>query len=365
MAKKLAILAPLKSWGGIERTIVNLCREFVLQGVELEFIMSRGGQIPYPDELPSGVRIVDLRSSGKLDTVPRLIRHLRQNGPDALLTTKDHAAKVAVAARKLGRLNVPVFIKVTNTLSQTMRRPMKRHIARLLYPCADGVIANSQGVKDDLVTRFRMRADLVKVVYNPTFTRDIAQRVLLAADHPWLVPGEPPVVMGAGRLTPQKDFSCLVRAFAQLRRRRSCRLLILGEGPERPAIEMLARELGVAADVCLPGFIPDPIPWMARAGVFVLSSRYEGLSNVLIEALAAGAPVVSTDCPSGSSEILGGGKYGPLVSVGDASALSDAIDSVISSPRSPELIREAVSRFRSDLIARQYLEVMGLVEARP
>lgn len=365
MSKKLAILAPFKAWGGIERKIVILCREFLALGVQPELILTRGGQVPYPDELPAGVQVVDLHSGGKLHTIPRLIRHLRHSRPDALLTAKDHSAKVAVIARRLGRLEMPVFVKVTNTLSQTLRRPLKRHFARLLYPGADGIIAISRGVRDDLIANFKLPQDLVKVIYNPTVTPDIADRARLPVDHPWLAPGAPPVIIGAGRLTPQKDFPFLVRAFATLRRRRSCRLLILGEGPERSTIEAAARDMGVAAEVDLPGFVPDPVPWMARAGAFVLSSRYEGLGNVLIEALAAGAPVVATDCPSGPAEILDHGRYGPLVPVGEVPALADAIDSVIASPPAPELIKQALARFRSDMVARQYLELMGFGEGGP
>ncbi len=360
MNKKLAILAPFKAWGGIERNIVILCREFLAMGVQPELVLTRGGQIPYPDELPAGVEVVDLRSRGKFDAVPKVIRYLRQNRPDAVLAAKDHAAKVAVVARHLGRLRIPLFIQVNTTLSQTLRRFVKRHTACKLYPRADGIIAVSQGVKDDMHSLFECRPGLVETIYNPVGP-DIAARRRRALDHPWLIPGGVPVILGAGRLTPGKDFISLVRAFARLRQRRACKLLILGEGPERAGIEEQARDLGLAEDVELPGFVLDPIPWMARADVFVNTSCYEGFGNVLIEALAAGTPVVATDCPSGPAEILAGGRYGPLVPVGDVSALTEAIDSVLTAPPAPELNHQAVARFRSDHIARQYLEFMGLV----
>ncbi len=360
--KRLAILAPLKEWGGIERKMLILCREFVAAGIDVEFLLTRGGRVPYPSQFPSEVRIVDLGSRGKLDALPKLIRHLRQSRPDALLTAKDHAAKVGVLASRLGRLSVPVYVKVTNTLSQTLRRPAKRYSARWLYRRAARVIAISNGVREDLIQEFGMRPDLVEVIYNPMFTPDFPERAAQPVDHPWLQAGQPPVFMGAGRLTTQKDFVTLVDAFADLRSRRECRLIILGEGTEREAILRRAADLGVSDDVDLPGYIQDPIPWMARAGVFVLSSRYEGLGNVLVEAMAVGTQVVSTDCPSGPREILEGGRFGKLVPVGDARALAQGMAGALDQPMAkPDLIAGA-ERFRSATIAGQYLSLMRLID---
>lgn len=357
---RLSILAPLKEWGGIERKMLILCREFLALGVQPEFILTRGGLVPYPDEFPSEVKIVDLRSGGKLDAVPRLIRHLRRSRPDALLTAKDHAAKVAVLARRLGRLDLPVYVKVTNTLSQTLHRPMKRRTARWLYPWADGVIAISQGVKRDLVEAFGMDAGLIHVIYNPMFTPDFPARAEADVDHPWFRPDQMPVFLGAGRLTTQKDFRTLMEAFALVRAQRECRLVILGEGPEREALAEYAAALGIADDVDMPGYVSDPIPWMARSAGFVLSSRYEGLGNVLVEALAVGTPVVATDCPSGPAEILDNGRFGPLAPVGDPAALAAAMRQVLDTPADAALLRSGAERFRSQRIAREYLALMGL-----
>lgn len=358
--RRLAILAPLKSWGGIERKMLILCREFLAQGVRPVLLLTRGGQIPYPDEFPSEVEIVDLGSSGKFDAVPRLIRYLRNDRPDAILTAKDHAAKVAVVATRLGRLKIPVFVKVTNTLSQTLRRPMKRRTARWLYPQAERVIAISHGVRQDLIDEFGMRPGKVEVIYNPMVTPDLAERALRPLDHPWFGADNPPVFLGAGRLTGQKDFLTLVQAFARVRALRSCRLVILGEGEERARIETRIRELGVGEDVELPGFVKDPIPWMARAAVFVLSSRYEGLGNVLVEAMAVGTQVVSTDCPSGPSEILDGGRLGLLSPVGDVAGLADSMTRILDHPVDRSELAAGAERFRSSEIARQYLALMGL-----
>ncbi|ADH85789.1 glycosyltransferase [Desulfurivibrio alkaliphilus] len=356
----LTILAPLKAWGGIERKIMILCREFLAQGVRVQLLLARGGEVPYPDEFPDGVEVVDLRNRGKQDGVLKVARYLRRCQPRALLTAKDHAAKIALVGRALARSQVPIYVKVTNTLSETLRRPVKRYSARWLYPRANRLIAVSSGVRSDLIDNFAVDPEQVEVIYNPTVTPDIAERRRLPMGHPWLAGDGPPVVMGIGRLTPQKDFVTLLRAFARLRRQRLCRLIILGEGPLRNDLQAEARELGIAEDVDLPGYVQDPIPWLARASLFVLSSRYEGLANVVIEALAAGTPVVCTDCPSGPDEILLGGRLGPLVPIGEELAMSEAMAAVLAEPPPAGLLQEGLERFRSDKVAAHYLRTMGL-----
>jgi glycosyltransferase involved in cell wall biosynthesis len=152
--------------------------------------------------------------------------------------------------------------------------------------------------------------------------------------HPWFTPGQPPVILGVGRLTPQKDFPTLLRAFALVRRQRPARLVIVGEGrtEAKEALLRLAIELGCPDDVSLPGFTHNPFCFMANASVFVLSSLHEGLPGVLIQALACGVPVVSTDCPSGPREILEGGRHGRLVALGDFAAMADAITEALERP---------------------------------
>lgn len=359
--RRLGILAPLKSWGGIERKMLILCREFLSMGIQPVLLRTRGGQIPYPDEFPQEVDVVDLDSRGKLDAIPRLIRYLRRDRLDALLTAKDHAAKVAVLAVNFGRIDTPVFVKVTNTLSMTLRRPLKRRFAKWLYPRADRIIAISQGVKQDLVEQFGMPPGKIEVIYNPMVTRDFEERARRCPEHSWLGPEQPPVFLGAGRLSGQKDFVTLVEAFAQVRSRIPCRLIILGEGEQRPLIEARALQLNVRDDVDLPGYVSDPLPWMAAADAFVLSSRYEGLGNVLVEAMAVGTTLVSTDCPSGPSEILEGGRLGRLSPVGHPRRLAEGMLQAVEHPIDPNVLRAGAARFESNAIARRYLNLMGLL----
>jgi glycosyltransferase involved in cell wall biosynthesis len=198
------------------------------------------------------------------------------------------------------------------------------------------------------------------VVYNPVITPEIMALARQTPDHPWFAAGGPPVILAVGRLTPQKDFPTLLRAFAEVRRRRPARLLILGEGEERAALEALGADLGVAADVALPGFRENAMAYMAGSALFVLSSAWEGLPTVLIEALAAGTRVVSTDCPSGPREILQDGRLGSLVPVGDVAALADAMTAALARPAAPAPA-EALTPFTRDAAVDHYLRLIESV----
>jgi glycosyltransferase involved in cell wall biosynthesis len=236
-------------------------------------------------------------------------------------------------------------------------------MVRRFYPWADAVVAVSDGVAADTAEVARIPRDAIRTIYNPADVDDIARQARLPVDHPWLQPGGPPLILGVGRLAAQKDFPTLLRAFARLRQGRDARLVILGEGRQRPALEALVAQLGLAECVDLPGYEGNPFRFMARAALFVLSSRYEGLPGALIQALACGCPVVSTDCPSGPHEILEGGDYGPLVPVGDDMAMAEGMERVLASPPDPDRQRRRAECFSVDACADQYLDLLlGLAD---
>jgi glycosyltransferase involved in cell wall biosynthesis len=200
-------------------------------------------------------------------------------------------------------------------------------------------------------------------VYNPVVGPDLIAKVREPLAHPWFAPGGPPVILGAGRLDPQKDFVTLIRAFARVRAGRPARLVILG-APSRmqPAysaeLQDLPGTLDVARDVAMPGFVDNPLAFMARSAVFVLSSLYEGLPGVLIQALACGCPVVSTDCPSGPREVLDHGRFGPLVPIGDDEALARAIEAILDDPPPAERLRARAELFSVDRAVDKYLKLL-------
>jgi len=362
---KVAFFLPSLGGGGAERMILNLARGFAERGFKVDLVLARA-EGPYLSQVPSEARVVDLGARRVLYALPGLVHYLRRERPQAMLSTLSHANIVALWARVIGRVPTRLVIREANTtrISVSGGPPLRRRLIpvfmRLFYLGADAVVANSFGVAEDLA-KLGVPPDKIKVIYNPVVTPELFAKAEESVDHSWFRPDEPPVILGVGRLTKQKDFPTLIRAFALVRKERLARLMILGEGEERPKLEALVRELGLKEDVVLPGFVDNPYKYMKRAGVFVLPSLWEGLPNVLIEALALGTPVVATDCPGGSREILEGGKWGKLVSVGDVEALADAIVAVLSNPKLPEGAVERITRlFGLENIMAEYLRVMEL-----
>ncbi len=372
--------------GGAERVVLHLASGFAEQGDRVDLVMAkRAGH--FLDQIPAAIRVVDLAASPAplglpalvrarapgfvlgaalrpgaprvLGAVGALARYLRNERPDALVAALNYPNAVALLARRLARVNTPIAITIHNHLTQAAqhatrwRERLSPRLIRVFAPEADRVIAVSRGVADDVCIHTGLAPERVESVYNPVVTRDLGKLAAEEADHPWFA-GEVPVVLAAGKLKKQKDFPTLIRAFAKLRRRRAARLVILGEGPEREALQSLAHALGVAGDVDLAGFRENPYAFMRRASVFVLSSAWEGFGNVLVEAMACGASVVSTRCPSGPDEILDGGRYGRLVAVGDSDALCVAIDATIDAPLDRSILQRRAQDFSSDAIVRRY-----------
>ena len=205
-----------------------------------------------------------------------------------------------------------------------------------------------------------MKAGTIKVLYNPIFDLSLILKAQAPVDHPWLQSGQPPIFLAVGRLAPQKDFSTLIKAFAIFRQKHLARLIILGEGSERQQLESEVSQLNLEADVSLPGFTDNPYAYMSRASAFVLSSRFEALPTVVIEALACGCQIIATDCPHGPNEILMAGKYGLLVPVGDAQSFADAMEKAISNPINPNFLRQRAYDFTVKNAALEYLKAMNL-----
>ncbi|TDA69508.1 MAG: glycosyltransferase [Clostridia bacterium] len=310
--------------------MVNLSWGFAERGLEVDLVLAKA-EGPYITQVPAGVRVVDLRAPRVLASLPALVRYLRRERPAAILSALDHANIVAIWARRLARVRCRAVVSVHSTLSRatdntpTARGRLMPRLVRQFYPWADAVVAVSRGVAEDLVRTTGILQESIKVIYNPVVTPELLEKAREPLDHPWFAPGQPPVILSVGRLTAAKDYPTLIRAFALVRAERPARLVILGEGEERPRLESLVRELHLEAYVALPGFVENPYAYMTCASVFVLSSAWEGLPTVLIEALALGTSVVSTDCPSGPQEILEGGRWGKLVTPGNPEELARAI----------------------------------------
>jgi len=362
--EKVAFFLPSLEGGGAERVVVNLIKEFIKREIKVELVLA-SAKGPYLSELPKEVRIIDLKSSRVIFSIPKLISYLREEKPDIFISSLSHANLVSIISKKIAKSKTKLFLREDNTLSlvfynsKSFKTKVIPFLVKLLYSYADLVIAVSDGVKDDLIGFAKLSPDKIKVIYNPVITPELFQKAREPVSHTWFAPNSPPVILGVGRLTKQKDFPTLLKAFALVRKEIDSRLVILGEGEERKNLEKLAKELGIEEFLWMPGFVDNPYKYMSKASVFVLSSIYEGFGNVLVEALALGCPVISTDCPSGPSEILENGKYGKLVSVRKSEDLAKAILDII---RSPKLINQAgaerAGMFEVDKIATEYLDTI-------
>jgi glycosyltransferase involved in cell wall biosynthesis len=383
-------LRSLEGGGGAERVMLNLARAFADKGHDVDLVMARlSGR--YLDDLPENVHLVDLRVGSALRLLPAmprlspgdcrallpfvvnpdgprvlgavsaLARHLRARRPDILLTALDYPNVTGLLARQLAGLDLPVVITVHNHLSTAVANSLRPRIrwlpgiVRRFFPRASAVVAVSRGVAEDAERMMGVAPGALETIYNPVIDDRLPALAAEPSGEPWLDRPGPPVVLGVGKLKPQKDFATLLGAFAELRKQREARLVILGEGPEEARLKALAGELGMAEDLRFPGFVANPFAYMARAGVFVLSSAWEGFGNVLVEAMGCGCPVVSTDCPSGPAEILDNGRFGRLVPVGDARAMSEAIGQALDDPGDAVARKQRAADFRVATSADAYL----------
>lgn len=363
MGKKVAIFLPSLHVGGAERVMVNLAQGFTERCLQVDLVLAKA-KGPFLAEVPKEVRIVDLNARRCLCSLPGLVRYLRRERPAAMISALSHANIVAIWANILSGAKTQLVVSEHSILSQSaanagsMRDRIMPFLIKQFYPKADSVVAVSNGVANDLSASTGLNLENVKVIYNPGVMPDLFSMADEPLDHPWFATGELPVILGAGRLTKAKDFTTLIRAFALVRQERPVRLMILGEGEERHRLEALVRELGLERDAALPGFTDNPYKYMKRAAIFVLSSRWEGFGMVLVEAMALGTPVVSTDCPSGPAEILEGGKWGCLVPAGDAKRMAESIITVLHGAKNDG--RQRSLAFTLSRIGDEYGELLGL-----
>ncbi|MBI5608722.1 MAG: glycosyltransferase [Deltaproteobacteria bacterium] len=373
---KIALFLPNLGGGGVERVFVHLARGLAERGETVELVLaSRQGV--YLAEVPAGVTVRDLGVPRVLRAVLPLARYLGETRPDVLLTAQDHANVVAVAARALARTRWGAATKLvlghhSSAIGKTAAEmPRNERVVMALVPHlfgrADRIVAVAGGVADRLAEYARLERSSLDVVYNPIITPELFQKAAEPTDHPWLQPGQPPVVLGCGRLVPDKDYPTLLRAFALVRRELPARLLLLGEGPERPRLLALATELGLDGAVELPGFFANPYGMLKQAALFVQSSVREALPTVLVESLALGTPVVATRTASGTAEILQNAQFGPLgamVPCGDPQALAQAILQALRQPPPPAPV-EALEPFQLDTAISNYLTLLRDTCAEP
>lgn len=361
---RVALHIPFLRGGGVERMVLNLAESFLNRGVIVDLVVGERVGGPLASLVPAGIQVVELQARGTWDMAEKLARYLRAMKPKAVLAALTPANLAAIVARRLSgqptRVVASVHTAVDIARSTTPLRSVVRPLVyRYGLSRADVVVAVSRGVAIGL-RKLGVPAEKIRVIYNPIVSAKLDELAKEEVEHPWFADRNVPIILGAGRLHREKDWPTLLHAFACLRKSRMARLVILGEGEERSRLEELIAELNIGADVALLGFQTNPYKFMARADVFVLSSAWEGLGNVIVEALALGRKVVATDCPTGPREILEGGRYGWLVPVGDVRGLATAIATALDSPFDEHMARERSKEFAVDRVAEHYLQVLGV-----
>jgi len=333
-------------------------------GVEIDLLLPSGGP---PDDLglDRHVQVYPLEPEDDRAALADLRRYIGERAPQAILSNRDRSS--ALLARLSGNDRPRTVLRIGTNVDEKLkgkhllrrwwtRRRMADNFAR-----ADALIGISDGACDALreLLRGRRSPPIVRI-YNPIDRTSFRRQAEEPISHPWFLHKEAPIVLSVGRLVRAKDYPTLLRAFRRVRERSDSRLVILGDGRQRKRLEGLILKLGLRDAVDLPGFAPNPFPYMAHDDLFVLSSRFEGFANVLAEALAVGTPCVATDCKSGPREILASGKYGRLVPTGDAHALADAILETIQQRPDQALLNEAIRRFDRDTAIGAYLDALRL-----
>lgn len=364
---KIALLLPHLAAGGAERVAVNLANSFVQRGYALEMVLlSATGELL--KDLRPEITVVDLQVQRLRWALPALVRYLRQARPAVLLACMWPLTVIALWARTLARVPTRVVVAEHTTWSrdEIARLPWGRWkvgtTMHWAFPGADGILAVSMGAADDLARFARLDRQAITVIYNPVVGEAKPPASASLAPAGWWT-GQHRRLLAVGTLKAIKDYTTLLQAFARLRQHVDARLLILGEGECRAALEAQARQLGIDASVYMPGFRQDPSPYYQHADLHVLSSTGEGLPTVVIEALAAGTPVVSTDCLSGPREILSDGQFGRLVPVGDAAALAVAMAGALAATHDREALRARAQDFSIVKAVDQYEALLFLPTA--
>jgi len=362
MSKSILIVIPHLDCGGAEKVAVNLANEFSDRGYEVEIMMMNAFGSLIMD-LRQSITIKDLKASRIINSVYPIYRYLKVKKPDIIIANMwPLTIAVLVAAILSGYKNKLIFVEHTNwstspLLNSTLTNIVFRLTVRILYPIVDTVVTVSNGASEDLIAITGIKKDNLLTIYNPVVDPDKNNKNISPEKSiDWLY-GDEKKILAVGNLKDEKDYKTLLNAFKILKSFIPAKLLIIGEGPERDMIEKLVQKLYLNEYVSLPGIINNPYPYYEKADLLVLSSKNEGFAIVLIEAMSTGTPVVSTDCRSGPSEILLNGKYGPLVQVGDYTALSKAMVDILNNPPDSSVLKNRANDFTISKSVLEYEKI--------
>lgn len=335
---KIAFFLPNLGGGGTERSIVKLLDGLNKENFQTSLLLGKA-KGPFLKEVPKRILVKELNSSGVSFLLFKLIKYLQQERPDIFVSFLSHVNAISVLAKIFSKTKTKLIISERTTFSHTpeITKTTKnkllaffflKPLVRFTYPLADAIVCVSKGVAEDL-SRFLGTKKKIKVIYNPIVSNKLYILTDQPVEHPLFLNQKVPIILAVGRLTKAKDYPTLLRAFALICKKKKTHLVILGEGEERKNLENLVNKLNLLENIAFLGFQKNPYKYMGKASIFVLSSKREGFPNVLVEAMACGIPVVSTDCQSGPNEIIKNGENGILVPVSDEKSLAEAILQVL------------------------------------
>ncbi|WP_162306051.1 glycosyltransferase [Oleisolibacter albus] len=365
----LAMYLPDFAMGGVAAVVLRLARGLGAHGLPPLLIVDRD-QGELRGEVPAGCPVLSLEAGRKLEALPRLARLLRRQRPQVLISHLGHGNIMATLAA-LGTGTKVVACQHNALSAQTAASDSLSHrllpgLYRWTQHWTAGYVAVSEGVACDWAATACIPRRRICTIYNPVVDETFAARAAEPVEDPafgsWYSPANRdhrvPVLVCVGRLEDQKDIPTLLHAFALLRRQRAARLVLVGDGSRRGDLERLAADLGIAGDVWFAGTRANPLPFIRQADLLVLSSRFEGFGLVLVEALACGTPVVSTNCPHGPAEILEGGLLGALVPVGEAPALAKALEGTLEQPPDRAALQQRAAAFTAEEATGAYLRLL-------
>ena len=350
---------------GVDRAMKNLIPSIAKRGYQVELIKIKNHG-PNLNVVEPNIKINNLATQHVYSSFFHLIKYLSKNPPEILLTDKDRVNRTAIIAKLITRAKTKLFVRCGTTVSINLAsrgiidRLIQKNSMRTLYRFANKVLVPAKSVAEDMANYTGLDLEHIKSVPSPVVSDDIFKKEFPIPNHPWYLKKSHPIILGVGELCKRKDFETLIKSFKIFMQHIECKLVILGKGKQKDYLQRLINKLVLKNHVDLPGFVNDPYSYMAHANVFVSSSLWEGSSFVLVEALAVGTPVVSTNCPGGHEEVLEKGRFGRLVPVKDPEKMAEAILETLKNPPDPEFIKQAARPYTISASTDAYLKVFGL-----
>ena len=360
--KRVGFILASLNVGGVEKNTLRLIKGLLNKEYKVDLLLVSNEGI-YINQLDKRLNIINLNTKKVSRSIFKISEYLKKYGPLALITAKDYINIIVILASLLSKTKTKIITSTNTQVSiqlSTQKKTSKiinKWLMRMIYPFATNLVAVSMGVADDLAAIIGVNVNKIHVIYNPIVDEEIRTNENKFVDIPH-IKSDDTLLVSAGRLSNEKDYPTLLEAIRIAKNKRNVKLIILGEGEQRKNLENMITRLELKDSVYLIGEVLNPYPYMKKADLFILSSRWEGFANVIVEALAVGTPVVSTDCPSGPSEILDAGNYGLLVPVGDPKSLAEGIIEALDKAWDKELLKNRANKFSVEVAVNSYLDLI-------